>query len=357
MHIVIMAGGSGTRFWPRSRSHFPKQFLTIAGSRPMLRQAVDNALGAEAPLDRLWVVAGEQHEDPLRQVLPDLTDAQILLEPVGRNTAPAIALACLAIMQKDPDALLAVLPSDHVIRKPEVFRRALAAAGQIAAQDYIVTIGLEVSRPETGFGYIKIGQNIETIDDFNIKKVDRFVEKPDLDTAKQYQQSGRFLWNGGMFVFRAALMLQAMRELMPELASHFDALQAALQSDDPRAQLGEIYPRLPAQSIDYGVMEKFAKVAVIPVDMGWSDVGSWAALPEVLPADDDGNIVQGQALLVDSKKTIVDSRSGRTVVALGCEDQVIVDTDDALLVMPRARAQDVKKVLQRLKDTERQGLL
>ena len=357
MQFVIMAGGSGTRFWPRSRSHKPKQFLTIAGDRPMLRQAVDNALGAEAKLDNLWIVAGQHHATALRDILPTLPKAQLLLEPLGRNTAPAIALACLAIAQKDPQALLAVLPSDHVIRKPETFRRALAAAGRIAEQDYIATIGLKVSRPETGFGYIKIGDDIDMIDHFSVKKVSRFVEKPDLATAKQYQQSGEYLWNGGMFVFRVDVMLQAMQALMPELAARFDDINNALSDDAGAEKLAQIYPELPAQSIDYGVMEKFAKVAVVPVDMGWSDVGSWAALPEVLKADDDDNIVQGQALLVDSKANIIDNRSQRLVVALGCEDLVIVDTKDALLVMPKDRAQDLRKVLEELKQQQRQDLL
>lgn len=357
MHIVIMAGGSGTRFWPRSRKHAPKQFLTIAGDRPMLRQAVDNSLGEQADLDKLWIVAGQNHAEAVRKILPDLPSAQLLLEPVGRNTAPAIALACLAIAQKDPKAVLAVLPSDHVIRKTKIFRRALAAAEHIALQDYIVTIGLKVSRPETGFGYIKTSEVIETHDDFIVNRVSRFVEKPDLSTAEKYQQSGDYLWNGGMFVFRVDVMLQAMQQLMPELAARFDDLKQALDDDDGAEKLAEIYPQLPSQSIDYGVMEKFAKVAVVPVDMGWSDVGSWAALPEVLQADEGGNIVQGQALLVDSHNSIIDSRSKRTVVALGCQDLVIVDTDDALLVMPKERAQEVRKVLDELKNQNRQELL
>ena len=314
----------------------------------MLRQAVDNALGQNPQQDPLWIVAGELHAEAVRDVLPNLPEKNLLLEPVGRNTAPAIGYACVHIATQDPQAIVAVLPSDHVIKQPEKLRSALQAAGKIAEQGFIATIGLQVTRPETGFGYIQQGELLGEHQGMPVYRVQRFVEKPDRERATQYMQAKSYLWNGGMFVFRVDVMLEAIRSHMPELAQGLDEIATNLSRDDAQQQNAALYPQLPSQSIDFGVMEKVSQVAVVPVDMGWSDVGSWAALPEVLPADSQGNVVNGAAMLIDSHNLVVDNSGEKLIAMVGCQDLVVVDTADALLVMPRERAQDVRLVLDAL---------
>lgn len=355
MYVVIMAGGSGTRFWPRSRRRLPKQFLNIVGDQPLLRSAVDNAVGSDGDRSRVLVVAGTAHQPLVEQCLPDVPRANLLYEPVGRNTAPAIGFACVEIARRDPRAVAAVLPSDHVIGNPVALRAALEAAAAAAADGAIVTIGIQPTRPETGYGYIARGDQIAVQRGQPVFRVSSFVEKPKREVAERYLAAGNYFWNAGMFVFRVDVMLAAIRSHMPELSAGLDQL-AALDSADAPA-LARLYPQLPAQSIDYGVMERVDNVVMVVANFGWSDVGSWAALPEVAALDANRNTVAGDSVLVDCADCVVDARGKRLVAVVGCRDLVVVDTEDALLVVPRDRAQDVRQVLTELERGGRIGLL
>ncbi|MCC7386761.1 MAG: mannose-1-phosphate guanylyltransferase [Deltaproteobacteria bacterium] len=348
-HVVIMAGGSGTRFWPKSRAAHPKQFLKLGGPVSLLRQTAERVL----PLvgwERLVVVTAAVHAEHAARDLPELPARNLLIEPVGRNTAPCIGWATRTILARDPTARLAVLPADHFIADAAGFRAHLEAALG-AARDRIVLLGLVPTRPETGYGYIQRGADARSEGEWRFHEVARFVEKPDRATAERYLLSGDFLWNSGMFVFPAAVMDTAIRALLPDLARGLDRLEQA-----PPA-LGEIYPTLPAISIDYGVMEKAEGVLVLPSRFPWSDVGSWDAVHEIEAKDADDNVLRGDALALGVKRSLIEAAAGRLVAAIDVEDLIIVDTPDALLVAPRGRSQEVKRAVDALAKRGRKDLL
>lgn len=350
-YAVIVAGGSGTRFWPKSRAAHPKQFLSIAGDRSLIRQTADRLLGLVRK-ERIFVVTGEAHAQHARDALGDLDPRNILVEPVGRNTAPCIAWATAVIAAGDPSARIAVFAADHYISDVPAFTAHVDAAFEAAA-DRIVLFGIVPTRPETGYGYIRRGAPLDgaKTGKKQVFSVERFVEKPDRDTARHYVDEGSYLWNSGIFVFPARVMQAEIARLLPEIAAGIAALRA-----DP-SKIGEIYPRLPSISIDYGVMEKAPNVAVLPASFGWSDVGSWDAAMEIGSADGEGNVVEGDALLVDVQRSMVDARSGRLVALVAVDDLLVVDTPDALLVIRRGESQRVKNVVEALKATDRKNLL
>lgn len=344
LYPVVMAGGSGTRFWPLSRKARPKQFLALATDRPLLVETVKRLDGLATP-GRTYVVCGPVHARAVRRLLPRLPAPNVLVEPVARNTAPAIGLATLHVRARDPDGVLAVLPSDHHVADVRGFRAVLGRAAEVARSGALVTIGIEPTRPETGYGYIRVGEQLPG----GAARVRAFVEKPDAATAERYLASGEYLWNGGIFVFTARAMLDAIRKHMPELAAVLDRIAPTLGTSRYGAALKKHFPTAKAVSIDYGVMEKAAEIAVVPGAFGWSDVGSFAALPEVRPADAAGNVVVGKgAVLVDSAGCVVVG-SGRPLGLVGLKDMVVVDSGDAVLVVPRDRSQDVRAVVQSLK--------
>lgn len=357
LHTVIMAGGSGTRFWPLSRRDRPKQFIAIAGEHSMLRQTSDRVLSL-TPHARQWVVCGTRHEQAARADLPALPPAQILLEPLGRNTAPCIALAAAHVAAVDPDAVLAVIPSDQFVPDSPAFCRAIAAAARTAESGRITTLGIRPTRPETGFGYIRMGAHHAEHESQAVHLVDRFVEKPDLPTAQKYLAEGTYLWNAGIFVFKAREMMDAVQKHLPELFAGIQKLAALVGTPGYDAALKAIYPGLPSISIDYGVMEKEApNLAVVPASFAWNDVGSYAALPDVLPLDAAGNVVRGTVVLKDVRNSVVDGRAGRLVAVLGLDDAVVVDTPDVLLVTRKDRSQQVGQLLELLKAQGREDLL
>ncbi|MEW5850566.1 MAG: mannose-1-phosphate guanylyltransferase [Myxococcota bacterium] len=356
LHSVIMAGGSGTRFWPLSRRVTPKQLLAITSDRTMIRETAERLVSL-TPFATQWVVCGTVHADAVRKELPELPRSHILVEPVGRNTAPCIGLACIHLLREDPDAVVCVLPSDAHVSDAADFCRHLARAEAAAKAGFITTLGIRPSRPETGYGYIQTGKSLEVGAGMAVHRVERFVEKPDLATAQKYLASGDYLWNAGIFVFSARQMLAAMQKHMPELYTSLMALGENIGTPGYDARLAELYPRMPSQSIDYGVMEKEKDLAVVPSTFGWSDVGSFAALPEVLGVDEHGNLVRGTALLDGCRDCVVDSRAGRLVAGVGLGGLMVIDTKDALLVIPKDRAQDVKTVLEQLKKKGREDLL
>ncbi len=352
LYPVIMAGGSGTRFWPLSRQARPKQFLPLASKSPLITDTAARLKGLASMKDT-FIVCGPLHARNAAKLVKGLPKKNLLVEPVARNTAPAIALATLAVAARDPQGIVVVLPSDHHVANPAGFRQTLAEAARIAEGGHIVTLGIQPNRPETGYGYIQLGEPLQG----GGRKVKAFKEKPDLQTAQGYVSSGEYLWNGGIFVFRADVMLQAFARHMPEMQKGLDALRAAMGKRTFPAVLKKVFPKLPSISIDYGVMEKAANIAVLPGDFGWSDVGSFAAIPEVRPADERGNVVSGdESIVVDCNGCVVIGGK-RPLAVVGLTDVVVVDAGDAILVVPKDKSQDVRKVVEALKARKRQKFL
>jgi mannose-1-phosphate guanylyltransferase len=343
LYPVIIAGGSGTRFWPLSRTSRPKQFLPLASDQPLIADTAARLKGL-APPSRTLVVCGKLHARAVRAAVPRLPAKNVLVEPAARNTAPAIGLATIEVASRDPDGVLLVLPSDHHVGDPARFREVLAQAAEVARTGMLVTIGLSPSRPETGYGYIQVGEPLGGGGGGGAaRRVRRFVEKPDAATARQYVQSGEYLWNGGIFVFQAKVMLDAIRAHLPALADGLDVIRRS------RAKLARVFPKLPSISIDYAVMEKATNIAVLPGDFGWSDVGSFAAMEEVRALDARGNVAAGKLpLLLDCDGCVVLGQE-RPLAVVGMKDVVVVDAGDAVLVVPKARSQDVRQVVEALK--------
>ena len=343
---VLLSGGSGTRLWPLSREAYPKQFLALAGDDTMLQATWQRVAGLAdaAPI----VVAGEDHRflvaEQLRQV--GAPTPAIVLEPVGRNTAPAIAAAALQALRDGEDPLLLVLPSDHVVRDADAFRAAVRAAMPAAEQGALVTFGIMPDAPETGFGYIEAERGE------GVQRVLRFVEKPDAVTAQTYLDAGGYYWNSGMFLLRASRYLEELRKFRADIVGGAQAAFDAAQRDGDFIRLDKAaFAACPADSIDYAVMEKTDAAMVLPVDIGWNDVGSWSALWEVSEQDGDGNAHHGDVISIDSRNSYAYAR--RMVALVGVDDLVVVETDDAVLVARKDRVQQVKDVVARLKAEQR----
>lgn len=346
VHAVILAGGSGTRFWPASRRLRPKQLLALAGgSDEPLIGATLRRLEPLVPPERVWISTGTALVGASAAALPRVPRQNFLAEPVGRNTAPCIGLATAMIARTDPDAIVAVLPADHTIADEPGFREVLERALRIAEDGWLTTVGIVPTRPETGYGYIELGEPIAA----GVHAVARFVEKPSRARAEGFLAGGRHLWNAGMFFFRAAVMRDAIREHLPELSRGLERIIAA--GDEEERALAEIFPTLPSISIDHGVMEKAARMAVVPGDFGWNDVGSWQVTWEMSAKDPAGNALPADTIAIDAHDNLVVDRSPgqkKRWALLGVSNLVIVETDDAVLVIPRERAQDVRLVVDAL---------
>lgn len=352
LHPVIMAGGSGTRFWPLSRKNRPKQFLPLASDAPLISDTASRLKGLASAKD-VWVVCGKVHAKNAKKLVKGIRGSHVLVEPAARNTAPAIALAAAHVYAEDPNGILIVLPSDHHIGDPKGFRQTLAGAAELARDGSIVTVGIKPRGPETGYGYIRVGATLSG----TARKVAAFVEKPNRETAKGYLASGDYLWNGGIFVFRADVMLDALDKHMPEMCAGLKAIRDAIGTRRYAAVLKKQFPLLPSQSIDYGVMEKASNIAVVPGDFGWSDVGSFAAMPEVRERDQAGNVVSGKnALAIDCEGSVVIAKD-RILAVVGMKDVVVVDAGDALLVVPKDKSQDVRKAVEALKSRKLEKFL
>ncbi|WP_338863538.1 mannose-1-phosphate guanylyltransferase [Myxococcus stipitatus] len=352
LYPVIMAGGSGTRFWPLSRQARPKQFLPLASKQPLITDTAARLKGLST-VKNTFIVCGPLHAKAAAKLVKGLPKGNLLVEPVARNTAPAIALAALHVAARDPEGVMVVLPSDHHVADVPGFKRTLAEAARIAEGGHIVTLGIQPNRPETGYGYIQVGGALEG----GGRAVKAFKEKPDVETARGYVSSGEFLWNGGIFVFRADVILAAFAQHMPEMKKGLEALRKTVGKRTYAAALKKVFPKLPSISIDYGVMEKASNIAVLPGDFGWSDVGSFAAIPEVRPADANGNVISGDlAVVVDCKGCVV-LADKRPLSVVGLTDVVVVDSGDAVLVVPREKSQDVRKVVEALKARKLQKYL
>ena len=348
LKIVLLSGGSGTRLWPLSREAYPKQFLPLAGEHSLLQQTwlrVRDLPGVGAPL----VIANEEHRFLVAEQLQALgTKAgALILEPVGRNTAPAIAVAALRARDGGEDPVLLVLPSDHVITDEAAFRAAVLTALPVADEGGLVTFGIVPDAPETGYGYIKAAPGE------GVRPIERFVEKPDAATAQGYLAAGDYFWNSGMFLFRASRFLAELEQHAPQMLAQCRLALAAARADHDFLRLDRAaFEACPSDSIDYAVMEKTGRGFVLPVSVGWSDVGSWSALADVSTHDAHGNATRGDVIAIDSRNTLAWSER-RLVALVGLDDMVVVDTDDALLVARRDRVQDVKHVVAQLKQEAR----
>jgi mannose-1-phosphate guanylyltransferase len=358
MFAVIMAGGKGSRFWPRSREKMPKHLLDIQGERTIIRETVDR-IRPLVPPERTLIVTGRSHAAELIRQLPEIPSENILIEPVGRNTAPCIGLAALHIQKRVPDAVMLVLPSDHRIGDEAEFRRVLEAAGKTAAEgNPLVTIGIRPTGPETGYGYIEQGDpwghDAASCPHSagRIYRVRSIREKPPLEQAREFLRQGGFCWNSGMFVWKASTILGAVKRFLPELHEGLMQIREALGTEREEEVVGDVYSAQKAVSIDYGVMEKAEDVLVVPGDFGWSDLGSWDALWEVSEKDENGNAVRGEFIGIDAGDCLIHS-PGKLVALVGVRDLLVVETDDALLICRRGQSQDVRKVVEIL---EKKGL-
>ena len=348
-YAVIMAGGIGSRFWPQSRENNPKQFLAIHGEDTLIRNTLSR-LGGVVPDEHVFVVTHRRYMDRTREQLPSVPAENILAEPVGRNTAPCIALAAIQLLARDPDAVMIALPADHVIRNVGRFHRALRTAiGKAQEKDALVTIGVEPTHPETGYGYVQYDSQADLEHDgAGALPVRAFAEKPDVETAERFLDSGDFLWNSGIFVWRADAILRAMKRHLPKVFRAFEPLRNAVGGAQEAEAIAEAYAKSPSISIDYGVMERAKKAFVVPASFGWSDVGDWTAVYALRKKDKQGNTIRGDAILNDSSRCLIDA-SQRLVVLIGMHDAIVVDTEDALLICNRESAQQVKNIVDYLR--------
>lgn len=344
-YAVVMAGGVGSRFWPRSREHMPKQLLDIIGQGTMIQHTLSRIEPLVAPMNTFIVTNKVQHEAVLKQ-LPFFPKENILVEPVGRNTAPCIALAASWIYHIDPEGVMAILPADHLVQNHQEFRRVLSTAFRVADEtEALLTIGIQPTRPETGYGYIQVS------DDENnpyrkdqVYRVKTFAEKPNLETAERFLKSGDFLWNSGMFVWKAKIILREIQTHLPELYEQIHSLSQSIGTPQYKQQLDNTYGLIRGISIDYGIMEKAGNVYVVKGDFGWSDVGSWDEVASLTPTDAEKNALKGTVVVKDSSGNYIDA-GGKIVAAVGVKNLIIIVTDDAVLVCQKGRSQDVKEVV------------
>lgn len=343
LYCVIMAGGVGSRFWPVSRKHTPKQFLDILGTgKSFIRHTYERFAGM-IPAENFLVVTNGAYADLVAEHLPELAREQILCEPIGRNTAPCIAYAAFRLAAINPNATMVVSPADHLILDEEEFRDNIAECVDfVRAHDSLMTLGIVPSRPDTGYGYIQVGER------GGISPVKTFTEKPNLQLAESFVASGEFVWNAGIFVWQNSTIIRELKNYLPEQYNLFNAEQQHFGTPAENDAIGRIYPQCKSISIDYGVLERSSQVYVRCCDFGWSDLGTWASLYQNSAKDEAGNVADAGSLLSNTTNCIVRHGEGKLVVVDGLDDYIVVDTDDVLLVYPKSREQDIKQVTNRL---------
>ena len=351
---LILAGGKGERFWPRSRKNCPKQFLSLTGDgKTMIQQTVERIRPLVNPED-IFIATNKSYKDLVREQLPEIPEENVLYEPVGRNTAPGIGLGAVHIRRKYGDAVMLVLPSDHQIKYKGMFINVLKEGISVAEEaQNLVTLGITPLAPETGYGYIKFNPEVTKDDAF---KVDRFVEKPDAAKAKEYLESEEYLWNSGMFVWKASTILDSISKHLPEIYSGLTRIESAIGTEDEESILRGVFESLPSESIDYGVLEKESNIYVIPGTFGWDDVGSWLSVERMRPLNESGNAVNGNVLTVDVKDCIIEGEK-KLIAAVGIRDLVVVDTEDAILICAKDSTGDIRKIVENLKICNREEYL
>jgi mannose-1-phosphate guanylyltransferase len=355
-NVLIMAGGKGERFWPKSRARHPKQLLNLTGNGSMIQETV-RRITPIVPTDNIYIITGALYAGPIQQQVPEIPRENIIIEPEGRNTAPCIGLAALMIGRKDPDGVMAVLASDHLINDAAGFRRLLQQGAGVAEKtDGIVTLGIKPDRPETGYGYIKLGQPAPGFSD--VFKVERFTEKPYYETAVEFLANGKYLWNSGMFIWKLATIRRLIAEFMPDLHQGLEIIGQALETPESNAILGREFAKFEKISIDYGIMERAPQVYVLTADIGWDDVGSWTAIERIKAKDAMGNIIaKSNTALVDVKDCIIEADGEKLIAAIGIKNMIYVETADAVLICPKNRAQDIKLILDKLRTEKKEDYL
>lgn len=343
---LIMAGGRGERFWPKSRKRMPKQFLSLTDDgKTMIQHTVERILPM-VDVEDIYIVTNRDYKPLVQEQLPDIPQENILCEPVGRNTAPCIGLGAVHIARKYEDAVMFVLPSDHLIKYNTIFQKTLADAADVAEQgENLVTLGITPDYPETGYGYIKFNPE-ETLG--RAFAVDRFVEKPDLETAKGYLATEQYLWNSGMFIWKVSTILKNLEKYLPETYTGLQKIQQAIGTEDERSVLEHEFEAFRSESIDYGIMEKAQNIYILSGSFGWDDVGSWLAVERIRQSNEFGNVITGNAITVDTKNTIIQGDK-KLIATVGIENLIVVDTEDALLICEKDSAGNIKKVLENLK--------
>jgi mannose-1-phosphate guanylyltransferase len=356
-YALIIAGGAGTRLWPLSREKRPKPLLPLVDRDRSMIQISLERLKPIFPAERILIVAGKDHMPAIQEQLPDLPAENFISEPVGRDSGPAVGLGTIHIRQRDPDAVVAVLTADHYIANEPAFREILGAAIHIAAQGMIATLGITPTYASTGFGYIEQGALEQKVGPINVYALKRFVEKPDESTAEKFFASGGYSWNSGMFIWQANRIMTEFAQHAPELCEKLEELAAAIGTPGYEALLAEMWPNVPKISVDYALMEHIQdRIVVIPADIGWSDIGNFEALYDILSDEGGEHVVSGQQpILIDSSGMLIFSQ--RLVAAVGVDDLVIIDTEDALLVCPRDRAQDIKQLVELLRKEQQHKYL
>ena len=343
---LIMAGGRGERFWPKSRKNLPKQFLSLTDDgKTMIQLTVERILPL-VDMQDIYIATNRDYKKLVREQLPEIPEENILCEPVGRNTAPCIGLGAVHISRKYDDAVMLVLPSDHLLKYNTIFLNTLSDAAEVAEQgENLVTLGITPDYPETGYGYIKFNPNQTMKRAF---AVDRFVEKPDLETAKEYLATEQYLWNSGMFIWKVSTILHNMEKYLPETYAGLQRIQNAIATEDEQSVLEQEFEAFHSESIDYGIMEKAQNIYILSGSFGWDDVGSWLAVERIRQSNEFGNVITGNAVTVDTKNTIIEGDK-KLIATVGIEDLIIVDTEDALLICEKDSAGNIKKVLENLK--------
>lgn len=351
---LIMAGGRGERFWPKSRKRLPKQFLSLTGDGKTMIQLTVERISPMVPMKNIYIATNQDYKKLVLEQLPEIPEENILCEPAARNTAPCIGLGAVHIEKRFGDALMLVLPSDHLIKQNKRFLDILKHACETAEKDTnLVTIGITPSYPETGYGYIKF---MKENADGAAYPVEQFVEKPDLETAKTYLEAGSYLWNSGMFVWKVSSILKNIREFMPDTYSGLMNIRDAIGTDEEQAVLEQEFSGFESQSIDYGIMEKAEHIYIIPGSFGWDDVGSWLAVERIQKADENGNVIQGNVVAVDSKDCTIQG-DNKLLALIGLEHLIVVDTKDATLICSKAQAGNIKKAIELLKKGARDEYL
>lgn len=343
---LIMAGGRGERFWPKSRKSLPKQFLSLTDDGKTMIQLTVERISPLVELEDIYVSTNKDYKKLVLEQLPGIPEENILCEPVGRNTAPCIGLGAMHVAKKYEDAIMMVLPSDHLIKYNKMFINTLKDGCQIAEKGAnLVTIGITPDYPETGYGYIKFNPDEA---DGQAYAVDRFVEKPGIEVAKEYLETEEYLWNSGMFMWKVSTILSNIEKFLPSMYTGLKAIQEAIGTEMQDVVLEKVFPELESVSIDYGIMEKAKNIYILPGTFGWDDVGSWLAVGRIKKSNENGNVVDGNIITVNSKNNII--QGGRKLIAtVGIEDLIIVDTEDATLICEKNSAGDIKKVLENLK--------
>ncbi len=349
LHAVIMAGGSGTRFWPASRQFKPKQLLRMTGERTMLQSTFDRLQNLVSP-EHVLVLTNAQIAEAIAQQIPDLPVEHIVGEPCKRDTAPCIGIAASLIASADPDGYMIVMPSDHVIEPREEFHRTVRAGLALVQQDpsRIVTFGIKPNYPAESFGYIQRGATLESIEETSAFQVERFREKPDRETAQQYVNSGDFYWNSGIFLWKASTILEAIQANEPEMYAHIQNIASAIGTNNFTATFEQEYEAIKGKSIDFAVMEHYKNVVVVETTFRWDDVGSWQAMARLTTPDENGNAVEGPYLPIDSSGMIVRTEADHLIVTIGTKEMIVVHTHDATLVAPKSEEERVREVVQQL---------